>query len=56
MKSNWASLRAFLQAKVNTIADVHEKHDEEVTLYKEFVDYLEPGLIKDKLQLAIVNM
>ena len=31
------------------IADVKERHEEDVQKYKQFCDYLEPSSLKDKL-------
>ena len=56
LNANWADLKAFLQAKVKVIGDVKERHEDDVKTYRMFVEYLEPGSLKEKLQGAIKKL
>lgn len=49
IKEDWADLRGFLQRQVNTLTEVKDRHDNEVTDYKNFCEFLEPKSLKDKL-------
>ena len=45
-----------MESKVSNISDVKRRHEEEVSIYKQFIDYLEPGSLKEKLQTVIKSL
>ena len=49
LKDNWADLKGFLKKQVDVLEDVKERHEEDVENYKQFVDYIEPSSLKEKL-------
>ena len=53
VKTNWADLKSFIQSKLNLISSVKEKHEEQVSEYKMFCEFMEPKSVKEKLLSAI---
>ena len=56
LKDNWADLKGFLKKQVDVLEDVKERHEEDVENYKQFVDYIEPSSLKEKLQGALAKL
>ena len=56
LKDNWADLKGFLKKQVDCLEDVKERHEEDVDNYKQFVDYIEPSSLKEKLQGALAKL
>ena len=53
LKNDWQDLKGFLQRQVLTLADVKSRHENEAKEYRNFVEYLEPGSLKEKLENTI---
>lgn len=56
LKDNWAELRTFIQAKVQVIGDVKDRHEDDVKEYRLFCEYLEPSSLREKLEGAIKKL
>lgn len=50
MKDNWSDLKSFLQKRIDIIADVKERHEDDAEQYMKFVDYLEPKSLREKIK------
>ena len=53
LKKDWSTIKSSLHDKTKFVEDIQRRHHEEVQIYEEFCDYLEPGSLKEKIKRHI---